>query len=70
MSFLAIAIMALFEPLRLFNFIYLDRIQGSLVIKIQLLSISAVLTLQFPERVILPCRVYSPVEYSEGVNPI
>lgn len=37
MSFRAIAIMALFESLKLFNFIYLNRIQGSLVIKIQLL---------------------------------
>jgi hypothetical protein len=61
-NLLAMATIALLEPFMLFNLIYRNRIQGSLVIKIQLLSISAVLTLQFPERVILPCRVYSPVE--------
>jgi len=53
-SLLAMATIALFDPLMLFNLIYRDRIQGSFVIRIQLLSINAVLTLQFPERVILP----------------
>ncbi len=53
-SLLAKATIALFDPLIFFNLIYLDRIQGSFVMRIQLLSINAFLTLQFPERVILP----------------
>ena len=54
MSFRAMATIAFFEPFNRFNLRYTPRIPGSFVIKIQLLSIKAVLTLQFPERVILP----------------
>ena len=69
-NLLAMAIMARFAPFIAFSLLYLNFIDGSLVIKIQLDSTKQVLTRLFPQRVILPCRTYCPVENSDGVKPI
>jgi hypothetical protein len=67
---MSLAMIAFLEPLELFRFMYFYRMYGSFVISIQILSTSAELTLRLPQRVILPWWTYSPVEFSDGVNPM